>query len=94
MALHEAIERRFAGARGELVGEVVHADVPIDGAWYRARLAMQPSASVVVALPSTDGFELTLRWNDRWANGDGAPRAASFDDSFLVETNDFALAGV
>ena len=76
------------------MGEVVHADVPIDGAWYRARLAMQPSASVVVALPSTDGFELTLRWNDRWANGDGAPRAASFDDSFLVETNDFALAGV
>ena len=94
MALHEAIERRFAGARGELVGEVVHADVPIDGTWYRARLAMQPSASVVVALPCTDGFELTLRWNDRWANGDGAPRAASFDDSFLVETNDFALAGV
>ena len=94
LALHEAIERRFAGARGELVGEVVHADVPIDGAWYRARLAMQPFASVVVALPCTDGFELTLRWNDRWANGDGAPRAASFDDSFLVETNDFALAGV
>ena len=76
------------------MGEVVHAEVPIDGAWYRARLAMQPFASVVVALPSTDGFELTLRWNDRWANGDGAPRAASFDDSFLVETNDFALAGV
>jgi len=93
-ALHHAIERRFAGARGALVGEVVHADVPIDGAWYRARLAMRPSASVVVALPCTDGFELTLRWNDRWANGDGAPRAATFDDSFLVETNDFALAGV
>lgn len=93
-ALHHAIEQRFAGARGELVGDVVHADIPIDGVWYRARLAMQPIASVVVALPSTDGFELTLRWNDRWANGDGAPRAASFDDSFLVKTNDFALAGV
>ena len=93
-ALHHAIERRFAGSRGELVGEVVHADIPIDGVWYHARLAMQPIASVVVALPCTDGFELTLRWNDRWANGDGAPRAASFDDSFLVETNDFALAGV
>jgi hypothetical protein len=93
-ALHHAIERRFAGSRGELVGDVVHAEIPIDGTWYRARLAMQPIASVVVALPSTDGFELTLRWNDRWANGDGAPRAASFDDSFLVETNDFALAGV
>lgn len=77
-----------------MVGEVVHADIPIDGAWYRARLEMYPAASVIVALPSTDGFELTLRWNDRWANGDGSPRAASFDDSFLVETNDFALAGV
>jgi hypothetical protein len=92
--LHHAIERRFAGSRSAVVGEVVHADIPIDGAWYRARLEMYPAASVIVALPSTDGFELTLRWNDRWANGDGSPRAASFDDSFLVETNDFALAGV
>jgi len=93
-ALHHAIEQRFAGARCERVGEVVHAEVPVDGVWYRARLVGQPAASVTVALPSTDGFELTLRWNDRWINGDGAPRAASFDDSFLVETNDFALAGV
>jgi hypothetical protein len=92
--LYQAIEQRFAGARGEEIGEVVHADIPVDGAWYRARLAMQPVASVVVGLPCTDGFELTLRWNDRWINGDGAPRAASFDDSFLVETNDVALAGV
>jgi hypothetical protein len=92
--LHDAIERRFDGARGELLGSVVCADIPVDGAWYTARLAMQPTASVVVGLPSTDGFELTLRWNDRWINGDGAPRAQSFDDSFLVETNDVALAGV
>lgn len=93
-ALRHAIERRFAGARCELAGDVVHADLPVDGAWYHARLAMQPVASVAVGLPSTDGFELTVRWNDRWANGDGAPRAASFDDTFLVETNDLALAGV
>lgn len=92
--LYPAIEQRFAGARGEQIGDVVHADIPVDGAWYRARLAMQPAASVVVGLPCTDGFELTMRWNDRWANDDGAPRAASFDDSFLVETNDLALAGV
>jgi hypothetical protein len=91
--LHRAIERRFAGARGELVGDAVHADIPIDGAWYRARLTMQPIASVVVALPCTDGFELTLRWSDRWIHG-GAPREVSFDDSFLVETNDLALACV
>lgn len=92
-ALHLAIEDRFAGSRGAIVGQVVHAEIPIDGVWYRARLEMQPTASVVVALPSTDGFELTLRWNDRLSNDDGAPRAASFDDTFLVETNDFALAG-
>jgi len=93
-ALHHAIEQRFDGARGALIGDVLHAEIPHDGAWYRARLAMQPTASVVVALPCTDGFELAVRWNDRWINGDGAPRAASFDDSFLVETNDVALAGV
>jgi hypothetical protein len=92
--LYQAIEQRFAGMRGEQIGDVMHADIPVDGAWYRARLAMQPIASVVVGLPCTDGFELALRWNDRWINGDGAPRAASFDDSFLVETNDLALAGV
>jgi hypothetical protein len=91
-SLQQAIAGRFPGARSERHGERVHADIPIDGAWYRARLAMLPSASVAVALPSTDGFQLTVRWNDRWANGDGAPRAASFDDSFLVETNDLALA--
>lgn len=92
-ALHLAIELRFAGSRGTVVGQAVHAEVPIEGVWYRARLEMEPTASVAVALPSTDGFELTLRWNDRLMNDDGAPRAPSFDDSFLVETNDFALAG-
>lgn len=92
-ALKSAIEQRFRGA-AQLIGDAVHADIVLDGAWFRVRLRMGPSAEVAVALPSTDGFELTLRWNDRWANADGAPRAASFDDSFLVETNDLALAGV
>jgi hypothetical protein len=93
-ALGDAIEQRFAGVRSALSGDVMRVEIPLDGAWYRARLEMQPCASVAVGLPSTDGFELTLRWNDRWSNDDGAPRAASFDDSFLVETNDVALAGV
>ena len=92
-ALAEAIDLRFAGARTRVIGERVHADLPMDGAWHRARLEMAPEARVVVELPCTDGFELTLRWSDRWAN-DGSPRAATFDDSFLVETNDLALAGV
>jgi hypothetical protein len=91
--LRHAIGQRFAGSRAQIVGARVHAELAVDGVWYRARLEMAPQARVVVGLPCTDGFELTLKWNDRWTN-DGAPRAATFDDSFLVETNDLALAGV
>ena len=91
--LRAAIDDRFADATAFVVDGRVHAHIPIDGVVYRARLDMDQAAHVVVAIPSTDGFELTLKWNDRWAN-DGAPRAASFDDSFLVETNDAALASV
>jgi hypothetical protein len=93
LPLCSVIDTRFEGTRSELRGRSVHAHVTVDGVVYRARLEMGPSAHVAVALPCTDGFELTLKWNDRWAN-DGFPRAASFDDSFLVETNDLALAGV
>jgi len=92
-ALRDAIGRRFGGSRTRARGSCVHAEVAVDDVWYRARLEMEPEARVAVELPCTDGFELTLRWNDRWTN-DGAPRAATFDDSFLVETNDLALAGV
>jgi hypothetical protein len=93
LGLCTAIEDRYAGATALLQGDQALATIPLDNMMYRARLEMAPTASVVVGLPSTDGFELTLRWNDRHAN-DGAPRAATFDDSFLVETNDLALAGV
>ncbi|HET9624606.1 MAG TPA: hypothetical protein VFP84_24735 [Kofleriaceae bacterium] len=93
-ALHRAIEHRFAGARGRIEGNTVHVELPVEGAWYRARLTMQPVAVVAVGVVATDGFELTVRWNDRLANEDGAPRASSFDDSFLVETNDLVLAGM
>jgi len=91
--LRDAIGLRFGGSRARVLGSRVHADVSVDGVWYRARLEMTPQARVVVELPSTDGFELTVKWADRWAN-DGSPRAAAFDDSFFVETNDLALAGV
>jgi hypothetical protein len=91
--LRELIGQRFRRARSRIDGARVHTEVAVDGVWYRARLEMAPQARVVVELPCTDGFELTVKWNDRWAN-DGAPRAAAFDDSFLVETNDVALAGV
>jgi hypothetical protein len=91
--LRAAIARRFADSRARLVGERVHAEVEVDGVWYGARLELGPEPHVAVALPCTDGFELTLRWNDRWA-ADDSPQPATFDDSFLVETNDRTLAGV
>jgi hypothetical protein len=93
LSLCTVIDHRFAGTRATLVAGKVHADITLDGVIFRARLEMAPTARVVVGLPCTDGFELTLKWNDRWAN-DGWPRAATFDDGFLVETNDLALAGV
>jgi hypothetical protein len=92
-ALCDAIARRFADSRAHVAGARVHAEIPVDGVWYRARLEAVPDARVAVELPCTDGFELTVRWSDRRAS-DGAARAPLFDDSFLVETNDLALAGV
>jgi hypothetical protein len=92
LALARAIEDRFEGARASLHGNTVIADVKFGEVWYRGRLVHEPVARVAVALPSTDGFELALRWNDRWTGEELVARAASFDDSFLVETNDLVLA--
>jgi hypothetical protein len=80
-----AIAERFVGARE--VGEWL--ELPVDDVVYRARVAMEPVGSVSVQVPATDGFELSLKWTDR---GQPSTRAPSFDDSFLVETNDIALA--
>jgi hypothetical protein len=90
-ALCTAFERRFAGARVQDTAAGITLEHEIEGATYRARLEMAPVATITLPLPATDGFELRLRWNDRWANS-SAPRPASFDDSFLIETNDLALA--
>jgi hypothetical protein len=92
-SLAHLIDLRFEGARSVAEGERVQSQIPFEGLVYRARLESAPHARVSVALPCTDGFELTLRWNDRWAN-DKTPRSHTFDDSFLVETNDLALASV
>lgn len=91
-SLPRAIEDRFPGARVSEHGPRTDAELVFEGGAYRARLQMDPAARVIVSLPSTDGFELSLRWNDRWVSEQA--RATSFDDSFLVETNDLALAGV
>jgi len=89
-ALCTLLEARFAGARVELTETGATAELELDGGTYRSELVMAPIASVAVELPPTDGFELRLRWNDRWAASE--PRSDSFDDSFLIDTNDLALA--
>ncbi len=84
-ALMSAIAERFPGAR-ESEGRV---EIAVGGSTYRARVAMDPVGHVSVQVPATDGFELAVRWTDR---GTTSTRAPTFDDSFLVETNDVALA--
>ncbi len=84
MLLAAAIQARFPGATVAVEGDHVVAE--IDGFTARARLA--PLGHVIVGL-DCDGFELDVRWTDRASS----TRAATFDDSFLVETNDVALAG-
>ncbi|HEV7556424.1 MAG TPA: hypothetical protein VGO00_13250 [Kofleriaceae bacterium] len=92
LALARAIEERFDAVRTSVRGDTVVTEVKHGDVWYRGRLVSEPFARVAVSLPSTDGFELALRWNDRWTGEELVARAASFDDSFLVETNDLVLA--
>jgi len=91
--LRNVIRERFAVSRIDAQRGRVQAVIEVDQVSYRAMLVMEPAASIVVGLPCIDGFELRMRWTDRYANS-GAPRAASFDDSFLIETNDLALATI
>lgn len=91
--LCSVIEERFAVSRIDATADRVQAVIELEDTSYRALLVMEPVASIAVALPCIDGFELRMRWTDRYANS-GAPRAASFDDSFLIETNDLALATI
>lgn len=88
--LAAAIEDRFADADCVFDASGVRAELPISGVMYRVRAAMTPVGRVSVQLPSTDGFELALNWTDRAAGS----LAATFDDTFLVETNDVSLANV
>ena len=81
-----AIRRQLGDAavrtRDDAAIDIEHAD-----AWYVATIT--PSR-ITVALAPTDGFVLALRWVD--AGPDASPRLVALDDTFLVETNDPALA--
>jgi hypothetical protein len=90
--LASAIVDRFPGAScvTDAAG-VARIEVTVRDTLYRARAQMEPVGRVAVQLPSTDGFELTVRWTDRISHG---ARQPSFDDSCLVETNDVTLANL
>jgi hypothetical protein len=88
--LASAIVLRFPGARCTVDTSGVTADLAYEGAQYHAYAAMTPHGRVTVRLPSTDGFELALRWTDR----DVGSLRSAFDDSCLVETNDVSLANM
>ena len=88
-ALVKAIAERFASASCADDSDGVRIELARDGVTYRAHARMTPTGRVSVQVPSTDGFELSVSWTDRVRND---PRAAMFDDSCLVETNDVSLA--
>jgi len=88
-ALVKAIAERFASMSCASDSGGLRIDLSRDGVTYRAHARMTPSGRVSVQVPSTDGFELSLSWTDRVLN---TARAAMFDDSCLVETNDVSLA--
>ncbi|HSD89229.1 MAG TPA: hypothetical protein VLB44_16990 [Kofleriaceae bacterium] len=89
--LVSAIGKRFPRAVCTIDAGAVRIELPIDGVVYRARAQMAPRGRVCVQLPSTDGFELALRWTDR---GELQAQSSRFDDSCLVETNDVSLANM
>ncbi|NVB82662.1 MAG: hypothetical protein HOV81_30070, partial [Kofleriaceae bacterium] len=89
--LAAAIAARFPHASCVADAHGLRVELEASGAPFRARVQMSPASHVAVQLPSTDGFELALRWTDRAIAG---TRAASFDDTCLVETNDVSLANV
>lgn len=87
--LVSAIAQRFPQATCIADAGGLKLELTVDGVSYRARVQMEPRGRVAVQLPSTDGFELALAWTDRTEPGRRPP---TFDDSFLVETNDASLA--
>jgi hypothetical protein len=89
--LAAAIVDRFPGASCVADGPGLRVALTMHDAPYRARVQMEPVGRVAIQLPSTDGFELSVRWNGRAAQGACTP---SFDDSCLVDTNDAALANL
>jgi hypothetical protein len=89
--LASAIVDRFPTASCTTDPTGARVELTVNDMLYRARAQMEPVGRVVVQLPSTDGFELSVSWTDRVLH---AARQPSFDDSCFVETNDVSLASL
>lgn len=74
------------GAQTRVEGSTLRAIVQHGDAWLATRVRVEPVAEVFVATRPLDGFELGVRWGDRWRDPNvGDP---VFDKLFALETND------
>ncbi len=77
------------GEKTRVEGTILHAIVQQGDSWVPTRVRTEPVAEVFVATRALDGFELAIRFGDRWRDPDvGDP---TFDDAFALETNDVPL---
>jgi hypothetical protein len=77
------------GAQARSDGGTVRAIVQHGDAYLATRVRTDPVAEVFVATRALDGFELSIRWGDRWGDPDLGDR--TFDSAFALATNDEPL---
>lgn len=77
------------GEKARTEGGTVRAIVQHGDAWLSTRVRTDPVAEVFVTTRALDGFELAIRWGDRWRDPDVGD--VTFDRAFALETNDEPL---
>lgn len=77
------------GDKARVEGDTLRAIVRHGDAWLSSRVRTSPVAEVFVLTRALDGFELSVRWGDRWSDSDVGDQA--FDRAFAVTTNDEAM---
>ena len=90
--MNQQLVRDLAVALGDktrVEGSTLRAVVQHGDAWLSTRVRTEPVAEVFVATRALDGFELSIRWGDRWRDPDVGDR--TFDAAFGLTTNDEAL---
>src|SRR5688572_25033414 len=87
--LLQELEPQLPDARMRVEGDVLRATSRHGDAWFATRSRVAPFAEVFVALRPIDGFELAIRWGDRYRDPEVGDVA--FDELFGIATNDVAL---